>query len=473
MRAFVRGNFSVLAFLLIAMPVWAEEPIDLPAVFDEDFVMASGNTYLLNRDAEIRPGVSVTMQPGAVFKACGRRVLRVRGQFNVEGSEGDKAIIANARDDAIGLPVTCSSSFTSTVEFESTELSSLNHVRVSRTLLRLVGGSPVEMKNIDFDPLEDFTGAISGPLVPNLKAENVEFSQRITRTGYYVDSFLAGSDDTMPNINMPYLIRNSVEVPGDGMLRINPGVVVKMRGGFDVDGVLQVEGEPANPVVFSDPTANRHGGAVNAGFTGSFTGFNFNPLSHSSSIRHAIVAITRSGNIVRVDGSDPMIENVLFESLSRSTFSSSALIIARQEAQPTLTCLALRSTTSGAWAAINNDNPVSSIEATDVFWNDPRGPTVPDGDTLGARVFGDVDVEPFRTAIDGPCSIDPPSNLLLDIDGDGDINPVIDGVLLSRYMAGLRGEDLTNGLVIPEGAARRTPEEIERYLDWLVSRSAR
>ena len=70
------------------------------------------------------------------------------------------------------------------------------------------------------------------------------------------------------------------------------------------------KGEPAHPLIFSDSTDNRHGRTVNAGFTGSVPGFRFNLLSDSSSRRHSVVAITRSGNIVRVDGRDPMVDAI-------------------------------------------------------------------------------------------------------------------------------------------------------------------
>jgi hypothetical protein len=52
--------------------------------------------------------------------------------------------------------------------------------------------------------------------------------------------------------------------------------------------------------------------------------------------------------------------------------------------------------------------------------------------------------------------------VLLDFDGDGEANPLTDGMLLLRYLLGSTGDDLTDG-VVGEGATRSV-SEIEKYL---------
>ena len=49
---------------------------------------------------------------------------------------------------------------------------------------------------------------------------------------------------------------------------------------------------------------------------------------------------------------------------------------------------------------------------------------------------------------------------LLDIDGDGRADALTDGILLCRYLFGLRGPSLSAGAIAP-GATRSTPAAIE------------
>jgi hypothetical protein len=56
---------------------------------------------------------------------------------------------------------------------------------------------------------------------------------------------------------------------------------------------------------------------------------------------------------------------------------------------------------------------------------------------------------------------------LLDIDGDTNVNPTTDGLLVIRYLLGLRGSALINGVVAP-GAARTLAVDIENYIGGLI-----
>jgi subtilisin family serine protease len=57
--------------------------------------------------------------------------------------------------------------------------------------------------------------------------------------------------------------------------------------------------------------------------------------------------------------------------------------------------------------------------------------------------------------------------LLLDVDGDSKIDPLSDGLLILRYIFGLTGTSLTNGLISTD-ATRTTPQAIEDYLSKLA-----
>ena len=56
---------------------------------------------------------------------------------------------------------------------------------------------------------------------------------------------------------------------------------------------------------------------------------------------------------------------------------------------------------------------------------------------------------------------------LADIDGNGDIDALTDGLLTLRYLFGLQGDTLINGVVAGD-ATRTTAEEIEAHLETLM-----
>ena len=56
---------------------------------------------------------------------------------------------------------------------------------------------------------------------------------------------------------------------------------------------------------------------------------------------------------------------------------------------------------------------------------------------------------------------------LADIDGNGQIDALTDGLLMLRYLFGLEGDTLIAGVVASD-ATRKTAEEIEAHLDTLM-----
>jgi hypothetical protein len=58
--------------------------------------------------------------------------------------------------------------------------------------------------------------------------------------------------------------------------------------------------------------------------------------------------------------------------------------------------------------------------------------------------------------------------LSIDIDGDGDLHPLTDGLLALRYLFGLRGASLVDGVVDLAGCNRCDAASIETYLEELT-----
>jgi len=53
------------------------------------------------------------------------------------------------------------------------------------------------------------------------------------------------------------------------------------------------------------------------------------------------------------------------------------------------------------------------------------------------------------------------------VDGNGQIDALTDGLLTLRYLFGLQGDTLING-VVADDATRKTAEEIETHLETLM-----
>ncbi len=56
---------------------------------------------------------------------------------------------------------------------------------------------------------------------------------------------------------------------------------------------------------------------------------------------------------------------------------------------------------------------------------------------------------------------------LADIDGNGTVDALADGLLTLHYLFGLQGDTLING-VVADDAVRKTAEEIEAHLETLM-----
>jgi hypothetical protein len=61
--------------------------------------------------------------------------------------------------------------------------------------------------------------------------------------------------------------------------------------------------------------------------------------------------------------------------------------------------------------------------------------------------------------------------LAFDIDGNGSCDAATDAALTFRYMSGLRGNALTQGIPFSSGASRKTATDIAAYLDGLAQGS--
>jgi len=91
-----------------------------------------------------------------------------------------------------------------------------------------------------------------------------------------------------------------------------------------------------------------------------------------------------------------------------------------------------------------------------------------DGDGIGNNADTDDDGDGVPDSFDAyPLDAENSPIKQLDIDGNGQVDALTDGLVILRYMFGFNGDDLINGAV-GEGATRTTSAEIEAYLESLI-----
>jgi hypothetical protein len=155
----------------------------------------------------------------------------------------------------------------------------------------------------------------------------------------------------------------------------------------------------------------------------------------------------------------------LFVCLVGSAYATNTNITWGFSPTPTVVNIAVGDTVT--W----NGNMVSHpLRSTDVNFSS-LGPTISSGGTSYVRTFATPGSYYFMcvahgasmpTTVNVSCPQPPPTLAVLDIDGDGKVNAATDGLLVARYLNGLRGDTLVLNVVSP--CASRNTMAIEAYL---------
>ena len=118
--------------------------------------------------------------------------------------------------------------------------------------------------------------------------------------------------------------------------------------------------------------------------------------------------------------------------------------------------------------ADTDDDNDGIADSLDVFPLDASEALDSDGDGVGNNADSDDDNDGIMDSLDR-FSLTPydQSQKLLDIDGNGQLSALTDGLIILRYAFGFTGDDLIDG-AIADGATRTSSEEIEAYLDTLI-----
>jgi hypothetical protein len=88
---------------------------------------------------------------------------------------------------------------------------------------------------------------------------------------------------------------------------------------------------------------------------------------------------------------------------------------------------------------------------------------------IGNNADTDDDGDGVSDGVNDPFPLDASATyeLLLDIDGNNEVDALTDGLLFLRYVFGLRGSALIAG-VVAQDATRASAEDIETYLGALI-----
>ena len=118
--------------------------------------------------------------------------------------------------------------------------------------------------------------------------------------------------------------------------------------------------------------------------------------------------------------------------------------------------------------ADTDDDGDSVADSSDAFPLDSTETIDTDLDGIGNNADDDDDGDGVLDAVDlYPLDASKTNEQLLDIDGNGKVDALTDGLIILRYVFGLRGDVLIGGVVASE-ATRTSAEEIEAYLASLM-----
>ena len=118
--------------------------------------------------------------------------------------------------------------------------------------------------------------------------------------------------------------------------------------------------------------------------------------------------------------------------------------------------------------ADQDDDGDGVVDILDAFPLDPSETMDTDLDGIGNNADTDDDNDGVLDSLDFyPLDASKTNEQLLDIDGNNEVDALTDGLLILRYVFGLRGSVLTAGVVAGD-ATRASAEEIEAHLETLM-----
>jgi hypothetical protein len=416
----------------------------LGGTFASDFTLAPQSfagfetiTYVPTGGAfDVRPGATLTVPAGTVFKFSGRGVgLTVTGALRTAGTDSDPVVFTSVGDDRYGNPADTNQDgdtapgrsasvllrLTDETDDENTDLAGLvlahatvgvevtnaaPTIRDSRfeaiesvgiDLLEVSDPSITDNTFVDFDPL---AVPVRFSLASDFAASGNTIGPRTTealgvRSETLVSDAMLERRTFAGRPGIPYLLSGALTVGTGAELTVEPGVVLKMDGNarINVKKGLVAEGgaDPGDKIVFTSVRDDFYGGDTNRDSTATtpapaqWAGITFEDEAVDADARLDHVVLRYAREAVRAESASPTITNALFQNNQTGLHATGA-------ADPSVTGSDFDGHTQ--WAVLNEGS--FSVDATDNWWGDDSGPTAegnPGG--TGEPVSGDVAFVPF------------------------------------------------------------------------------
>lgn len=422
------SNVSILGIALLpeVLPATGTFPKRALAGFDPI-------GYYVYSPMTVPNGVTITVQPGTVFKSNGSAVFNVQGRLDVLGTVAQPAVFTMLADDAHGLPGDMNQDGASTVPTVS-GANYLNYLAVSddasvvehalfrygnsgvstvsarprvrrSTFERCTWGAVCSGIESPYLPYNTYTDLDQAPVVssiltvPDSLIGTVMNGTTKRMIGILNETLL--QDVTLPKrdlgsvVNAPYYFREGFSVGTSATLTIAQGVVCKFAqsAGLTVNRGLQAVGAagPATTIVLTHEGDDFYGGDSNGdGSTapGAWGGITFENASVDadcdivrSIIRHASTAVT-------CNSASPVVNNTLIQNCTNG-------VVANLISDPVVSN---NDFTGISNLAVNNVGGAFTINAENCWWGNNTGPTHsgnPGG--TGMAVTNLVDYSPYRT----------------------------------------------------------------------------
>ncbi len=303
-------------------------------------------------NVDVEPGVTLTVEAGTVVEFNSGTSLTVDGTLLAQGTTSQTIVFTSFKDDsASGGSNTANPGDWGQILFTSTSTGSL----IDDAVIKYGGGAEIEANGasptienstiaystvygvqlVDSDATltgdtfldNGFGNEFGGAMYMDMASQPVMGSITFTNNNEYNGVSLPGGNlpagtTTWSNAGIAYWLDSDVTVPAGSTLVIGPGQVIKL-GGFEsgnnviVQGTLQANGTPTQPVVFTSKKDDSAGGDTNNDGSNSSPGpgdwgsIEFTATSTGSMLDN--VLINYGGTEVVATGASPNVENTTFD----------------------------------------------------------------------------------------------------------------------------------------------------------------
>lgn len=331
---------ALLGVLLVALyhssPVYAVVE-HCGAITANETWAAADNVHTVRRDCRvtINPGVTLTIEAGAIIKLDEFARIDVDGTLRAIGTADHPISFTSLRDDSIGGDTNGDGAASTPIAGDwhmiyfnpaSDDISRLEHAVIRYSGARRSGVTGNRVKDsaaITFDN--------ASPKVANITFENNILN------GVGIQGNQEWASDTWDNTSVVYIVRGGgISVPPDATLRIEPGMIIKFdfssQTNIVIHGTLDAVGTAEQPIYFTSVRDDSIGGDTNSDegdvepATGDWGNIQFaNDSNNLSSLIHVVIRYNGSpsetifhqvipAGAIEIDNASPILANISFQS---------------------------------------------------------------------------------------------------------------------------------------------------------------